>query len=268
MQRHRFLAAAILAALAAAPRCHAAQRLCVGTGVSNETGDALKAQALFDNSGNNLSISLSNISKLDVVNNPDILTGIFFHVTGTQPTLGTGSATIVNQPATAIYNWPSAGNTMTSGFPNIGGEWGVNPDITVPAGFGMPQANEYGIASAGYLDPQTSFPGGSNLSGPSSGSLGGIDWGLTSAGDNISTGHGSVASDPLIKGTVLFTLTGWNGLSLDRISDVRFQYGTSFSEYRDQGVDPPLPANPEPGSLSILGLAIAPLLARLRRRRA
>src|SRR6185503_11805094 len=89
------------------------------------------------------------------------------------------------------------------------------------------------------------FPG-SNLQGPASPN--GLQYGITSAGDNTATGNTPVTgTNALIQNSVVFTLSGlppgFNPAT--SISNVEFQYGTDLSE-------PHFPGVPEPATLVLM----------------
>src|SRR5207302_8595606 len=94
--------------------------------------------------------------------------------------------------------------------------------------------------------------------------LGGIDYGIASAGDNPLTGNGGITGHgPLIKDSIVFTLTAAQGFVLTELGDsVVFQYGTTLTETHVTGL-PPItgnvlpPAVPEPSSIAIAATAIA-----------
>jgi hypothetical protein len=96
---------------------------------------------------------------------------------------------------------------------------------------GAPGGATRGISSVGLdlFGPGDRFPG-NNLQGPDSPN--GLQYGLTSAGDNTSTGNTPVTGmNALIKNSVLYTLGGLpTGFLLSSISNVHFQYGTDLSE--------------------------------------
>lgn len=115
----------------------------------------------------------------------------------------------------------------------------------------------YGISSAGFglFGPSTLFPGGPVLTSPTEPD--GLNYGITSAGDDLSTGNSAVTGQqPLIKNEVIFTLNCPVGFSESMIQSVYFQYGTALYE---GGFEVPAP-----GSMALIGLAG---LAAGRRRR-
>jgi hypothetical protein len=92
--------------------------------------------------------------------------------------------------------------------------------------------------------------------------LGGIDYGIASAGDNPATGNGGISGHgPLIKDSIVFTLTAAQGFVLSELgSSVVFQYGTSLDETHITSF-PPIttfgqPSVPEPSSMAIAVTAI------------
>jgi hypothetical protein len=185
------------------------------------------------------------------------LTAVFFNIGS--PTV-TAPLTRVSAQLSDTDSKVVAGNT-TLGYTDVGGEWAF------AAGVGSQVSGyEYGIGAVGLdvFSPSDRFPGPDK---DGQVPIGGISYGLTSFGDNLSTGNGHLgagSSTPLIQYSMLFRLADLPvGFSLEQIEDVRFQYGTSLDEMSLTGV-----MNPEPGTLGILGMGIGSLLARrLRRRR-
>ena len=101
---------------------------------------------------------------------------------------------------------------------------------------------------------------GPNLQNPES--VDGLQYGITSAGDNTSTGNAAVTGNfALIQHSVVFTLWGNPALTAIEdytISNVSFQYGTSLSE--------PNVTVPEPTTLALVFIAGAALTSRFRRK--
>jgi hypothetical protein len=126
-----------------------------------------------------------------------------------------------------------------------------------------------GISSSGYgLFSGATFPG-PNLEPPAA--LDGLQYGITSAGDNPFTGNAAVtggnplSKNPLIKNSVVFTLSGlpsgFDPLTLNAITNVSFQYGTSLAEPNVLGGGPGGGAPvPEPSSVLLLGSGLIGLL--------
>jgi hypothetical protein len=199
--------------------------------VITATSGSLSAQATFtDLGGGKLTVLLDNISKADVLAPNAILTGIFFDYTG-------GALT----PLSALLN----GSTVlygANGGGNVGGEWAYGSGLA-----GAPLGASSGISSSGLgLFGNGNFLG-PNLDSPAS--VGGLSYGITSAGDNPATGNTPVTgANALIKNSVLFTL-GYSG-AFGVFDNVSFQYGTALTE--------PNVNVPDSGSsLVLLGVAIS-----------
>jgi hypothetical protein len=219
---------------------------------------SLAASADFELSGNTVTITLTNTSAADVLAPTDVLTGLFFN---------TAHALT---PVSASLN----GSTFYDGsiIHNVGEGWQYAFFLS-----GGPQGKDSGLSAAGlglfgptgnlYVPP-------ANQSNPK---LGGIDYGITSAGDNPLTGNGGITRHgPLIKDSIKFTLTAGTGFSLLELGQtVVFQYGTSLSEAHISatGSPPPggspnlsPPAVPEPSSVVIWLAGIAGLAIRRKLR--
>jgi hypothetical protein len=238
-----------MAMLATAQFTHAAAIMFTGSGISGASGSMLSASAEFTTSGSNLVITLTNTSNEDILVQPDILTAVFFDVSG--GLLGLSSATgsaVVPLGSSVLF-----GGTDPGGV--VGGEWGYGEGIggALFGASGGALSQQYGISSAGFgVFGGATFPG-SNLDPPAA--LDGLNYGITSAGDNPLTGQPAVTgSVPLIQNSVVFTLTGLPG-GFDpslRISNVWFQYGTALTPNDPGFIGIPVPA---PGALCLLALA-------------
>jgi hypothetical protein len=187
----------------------------------------LSATASFDVIGGNLVATLTNSSNTDVMVPTDVLTAVFFDVSGNpvftliSAVLGSGSSVLfASQPAGGV----------------VGGEWAYRSGLS-----GAPGGATRGISSSGLglFGPGNLFPG-SNLQGPASPD--GLQYGLTSAGDNPATGNTPVTgTNALIKNSVVFTLGAPAGFSASQINYVSFQYGTSLTDTSIPGTPEPLP---------------------------
>jgi hypothetical protein len=237
-------------AFAAAP----ASANVIYTGTGSNGGNPLSATADFGLSGTTLTIKLSNTSTSNSVTETptQTLSGLLFSVAGQSSGLSPFSAS-----ANSIINSGACSGACSGSNVNVGGEWGYQ----FTGGWNV-------IGSAGYVT--TGLPGnlgnfgGVSLNPPPPG-LGGIDFAILSASrDGL---NGGLNGRPLVDSFVTLTLTGFN-LQLQDITNVLFQYGTSFTEPRTPGTcdpnDPvcngggggPPPPVPEPATLFLLGSAL------------
>lgn len=210
-----------------------------GAGVQN----ARAASAEFSVVGSNLKVVLTNTSTDDVRTTADLLTNLFFSVSGSPVSLS---------PVSAMLTAGSFVHGGSDGGGNVGGEWAF------ASGGNYPGGHSYGIGSSGLnIFGQANF-NGPDLDPPTA--VNGANYGITSAGDNLATANGGLANDPIIKNSVTFTLSGLPmNFDLGRITGVFFQYGTSISEGGTPGE-----RIPAPGALALAGFGV--LVAGRRRR--
>ena len=178
----------------------------------------LSAAATFEQiNTTDLRVTLANTSNGDVLIPSDVLTAVFFTLAG-RPKLTPVSA-VISADSTVLF-----GGTDPGGV--VGGEWAYRNNLKH-----TPLGARDGISSSGLnlFGPFDVFPG-SNLDAEAS--PGGLDYGLTSAGDDPTTGNKPVTgSFPLIKNGVVFILTGLPAnyvLDASSISRLSFQYGTAM----------------------------------------
>ena len=215
----------------------------------------LAASVSFDIVGGQLVVVLTNTSTSDTLIPVDLLTAIFFTVSG-NPALSRTSAAMTPGSTTDIGTGPGASDP--GGV--VGGEWAYLN------GLSQYGANE-GISSSGLgiFGPGNVFPG-TNLDGPVDPD--GPQYGLASAGDNKATGNPAILATPITHNSVTFTLGNIGSLTLANISNVTFQYGTALDEGHIPGI-PQLPGKiPEPASIALLGMGLLAFGASRRKHKA
>lgn len=197
------------------------------------TNGSRSATVAFSKSGpSNLIVDLTNTSMADALVPTDILTGVFFEMVG-NPLLSRISATV---PVGDEVRLGGTGAIITPADRVVGGEWAYKNGITE-----VPPNNE-GISSSGLtiFGPSNLFPG-PDLEPPISPD--GIQYGITTAGDNLLTGNGGITGTGLIKKSVHFVLSGFTSQPDAVIASVYFQYGTALDEPGFVGGDVPEPAS-------------------------
>lgn len=219
------------------------------------------ASADFSQSGTNLVITLTNTYAGDTLDTAHLLTAVFFDINA--PLSTTGGSALVNAGSTLLYPSTCDIGPCTAATTNVGGEWAYLAGLA-----GAPGGATKGISSTGL-----GLFGGGNLNGAdldSPAALNGSNFGISSAGDNAATGETGLTNDPVIKNSVVFTLSGLTVGQNYSISNVFFLYGTSLIECNDGpcggggGGGNPVP---EPGYLLTLALIGVPVLLRYRKSR-
>jgi hypothetical protein len=219
-----------------------------------------KASVKFEDLGGGvLKVTLTNTSTKDVLVPVDVLTAVFFDsdfgaLTRVSADLAIGSSVVYG-------TGPSDGN--------VGGEWAYKTGLHAPS----PSGTGVSSSGLGLFGPGDRF-NDNNLYGPADPD--GLQYGITSAGDNIATGNKGVTKAPLIKNSVVFRFSSTGSFDLSSISNVWFQYGTQTSEPEVPGtlvfvpggnpntVPVPTPATAGAGMIVLGGFAG---LRAIRRRR-
>ncbi len=246
---------------------------------AGKSGD-FSASATFDtySSGGStyLTLLLANTSMADVMEPSQVLTAVFWDSTagltpvsailGPQSTVlfaGTGFGDGVGGECASNSDLWSARPKLSARSAVVGGEWAFKSGLS-----GAPGSAALGVSSSGLglFGPGDLFPG-ANLQGPLS--PGGLQYGITSAGDNPLTGNKAVTGDnALIQNSVLFTFRIAGAGDLASVSDVQFQYGTDLGEAHFPAtleVESASPV-PEPGTFLAGALLLLPIgLSILRR---
>jgi hypothetical protein len=227
-----------------------------GVGTPTNSTFPVDVTAVFSHVGSDLHIDLyNNKSGADPL---QVLTGLFWNVTGTAPT-GTSLSTAV--VGAGSYLWTSdgsgvAGANLKSGF-------------TTPSGGG----NGWKYGAPPGADDGTTFQFGLGASGLTGafGGLGNDDWGIIGPNSNLlaSNLHNklplvmSTSSDPSMAS---FVIANFN-VDASRIGDVRFVFGSAGDVHiagaPHQGG---LSAVPEPSSLVMTAGGLGILAMGYRRR--
>ncbi|MFB3890728.1 MAG: XDD4 family exosortase-dependent surface protein [Phycisphaerae bacterium] len=235
----------------------AASRASAVTTFAGSSG-SLAAKADFEvTSGGQLIVTLTNTSTADVLVPTDVLTAVYF-------TMNIADGGYL-QPSSALL---APGSTVWFGSDNggvMGGEWAYATGLS-----GAPPLTGTGISSVGLglFGPKDNFPG-ANLQGPVC--VDGLQYGITSAGDNQLTGNAAVTGgNALIRNSVIFTLDilpSGSALTESSIGNVWFQYGTALDEPVVPGRPntETLPPVPEPLTMLSLAAGIIGIGGYLRR---
>ena len=244
----------------------------------SNTANGLSASASFSISGTQLTILLTNTDAATgagaPVNAANVLSGLFFNLgTGTftpvSATLPNASSSIIQQENNCIGATSSTGGVCT-GQTNVGGEWSY-----ASGGVNWLNGTTQGISSSGYLNGNTNSGNfnGPNLQNPNA--LDGIEFGIVPDGWVAGSGNNGLDANALIEGAVKFVLTIPTGLTEGDIKNVYFTYGTAAGDNTLLGTTSATPTTsglsttgsvPEPAALSMLGVALAGIGYRLRRR--
>lgn len=192
------------------------------------------ASASFSRDANNLFLTLINTGSADSLVPVDVLTGFFFDL----------SDNIILNPLSASLSDGSKIYGGGSTVKNVSSEWAFKAFSSDSAIDNVHY--DFGVSASGLglFGPGDRFDTQSNLSGIEN--VGGLDYGIVTAGDNQATGNGGLNRD-LIQGSVVFSF-GLNNVPTDfdfaqSITNIRFQYGTNTAEPSiAKAVNSPAPA--------------------------
>jgi hypothetical protein len=228
------------------------------TNVKKQTGVVLRASATFVISNLDLVVTLSNLGTSNTNSPGDIVTGVFFDVAG-NPALTPVSATVGPDSKVIGHHQP-----IING--DVGEEWAYNGDLVdAPAG------DVYGISStklkSSFFKKSELFPfPDGKIRGTSP--LSGAQFGITSLNDVLNDELGGLKNKPLIQNTVVFVFSlpsNLSSLTVEDISDVTFQYGTSIKKGLD--ITGEMVAQvPEPSTVTLVALSLVGALALTRSR--
>jgi hypothetical protein len=204
------------------------------SGVSTDTHNTVSAEVTFDVlPGNVLQVVLKNTSlNPDALRRGDILTGVIWDNTGTDPTL---SSLSITRPATSnIYTNATTINNASS----LTNRWQFKGRPSGPYTYTNHSATfEYGISTIG----------GGVFSGPS---IGGDNYGIVASAATLDNPSFSNSAFPLVVNSLKFQLNGYSG-PLNRITNVRFTFGSGpnyvLAAHSNKAV-------PEPSSLVLIAI--------------
>ena len=220
--------------------------------ITQSNGD-LQATASFWVSGSQLMVNLANTSSSDVTAPVDILQAVYWDM-ASNVSLSLVSAT-TDQNCTFTSSGGSCGSGGTYTGTALNGTGGDDAKYAYNGDTSSAPTGKRGIGSAGL----------GNFGGTNGG-----DWGILSAGDNLSTYNGGLISNsPYVKNSVTFALdmtsNSKNGNLPSQVGDLNiknlvFNYGTDYNPL----VPPTLP---EPAGLALFSLAAGLMMRSLRKRR-
>jgi len=231
------------------------------TATKKEASVTLKASATFVVSNlDDLVVTLSNTGTYDPRNRADILTGVFFKLAGDQH-LTPLSATVASDNSVIGHRLPYFDG-------NVGGEWAYTNNLKYPSA-SIDDCNE-GISSTKlkWFKKKDLFLTGEKIRGTSP--LSGAQFGITTLNDLPGNDQGGIKNKALIQTTIVFVFDNLpSGFTVDDISGVTFQYGTSIKSGIDIAGEPVIEV-PEPNTISLVAVgllgAVALTGARVRRR--
>ncbi len=233
----------------------------------------LASKAIFEISGTNLLVTLSNTATADAFKQTDILTAVFFDLTTDdsltleKATVGASDFGIYQQDAGKKENGnlnrylvrDLAAPGSTNGGPgSFNGGWQYREDLSGLKG--LNQTRGVGTNGLGIFNGKNVMDSDNE------------DYGLTSIADNVATSQSKqLFNFPLIKNSIVFTFSGLTpgfDPTAMTVSNVRFQYGTDLKTTSLIGFAVPGDgAVPEPSTLAIWSIIAIGCCGGIRRHR-
>jgi hypothetical protein len=221
------------------------------TATGSDSGHS--ASALFSLVGQTLNITLSNTysngSNFEF-GQTDVLSGVYFDIAG-NPALTKSSAILASGSKIMLQGSDVTSTETTDG--DVGGVWGFK------SGTLSTLSQDYGISSAGLgiFGSSDMFHSGS-LPHQQGSPPDGVDYGLMPL-DTTNFTHDNFLNQAFIQSSVKFEFMGFTG-SLSDISNVRFQYGATLTDFSMSGTVP------EPSTCVLLASAAVGIACWMRRR--
>jgi hypothetical protein len=241
------------------PKAHAGSIAFSATGtnpVSGGTTNALGASVLFDDSLNpgKLTVVLTNTGPGASVPS-DVLTAVFWDYNDSFLNLSLSSATagtVIGANSGSNVNLRSVGGRVEWGFASTTSSTGLGGATGVSA----PVTQHYGLGTAGFgITPGFGLSGGQQF-----------NYGIITGYDNPNP---AVSGGTFVKNSATFVLSGLpTNFDINKIGNVRFQYGTSLNEPSTYYVSPPPPPQkvPEPATTAALGVFAAVSLRLMKKK--
>ena len=235
--------------------------LLAGVGVANAdvsagfaSGD-LSALATFSVSGSTLTVTLENTASVDVTAPEDVLTGVFFDISGFGGTLTPQSAllsSVVGTPVlfNSVTTQPGTGHNNFAGVGDIGSEAGYRDGASIEqAGTGDHAIGMVGMDD--FMGVTTRFDLDDSHDLQKGASLGGMEYGIVNASYTGGANHPLDGANALVTTSIIYTFGGFAGSESD-IGNIAFNYGTEFN---------PIPA-PGAAALAMIGFGAVGWLRR------